>query len=186
MQRNDCDSHEPEAILRLMESRQKRIRHFDHVGHARFLTFSTADRAPLLNDEKVLQLCLEQLRVLRQSLRLRLHAYVFMPNHVHLLIIPPDDDPQVSRFLADFKRHTGFYGLKILRTHAPGLESLWLAGPGYDENITDSVIAVQKSNYIHNNPVRKGLATEPTEWRWSSARFWAGVPDFDLEMDPIL
>jgi hypothetical protein len=39
--------------------------------------------------------------------------------------------------------------------------------------------------YIHNNPVRRGLAGQPTDWPWSSARFYAGLNDVILAMDPL-
>jgi hypothetical protein len=43
-------------------------------------------------------------------------------------------------------------------------------------------------NYTHNNPVRRGLAAEPTEWVWSSAGEWeqegTGLIRLDLESFP--
>ncbi|GAB4324033.1 MAG: hypothetical protein Kow0074_16670 [Candidatus Zixiibacteriota bacterium] len=39
--------------------------------------------------------------------------------------------------------------------------------------------------YIHNNPVRKRLVESTTDWRWSSARYWAGMGETDLKMDAI-
>jgi len=37
--------------------------------------------------------------------------------------------------------------------------------------------------YIHANPVRRGLVAHPTDWAWSSARFRHGERDVPLEMD---
>ena len=31
--------------------------------------------------------------------------------------------------------------------------------------------------YIHYNPARRGLVAHPTDWPWSSARFYAGITD---------
>ena len=42
---------------------------------------------------------------------------------------------------------------------------------------------MQKLNYIHNNPVRASLVEKATDYRWSSARIWAGRP---LENEPLL
>ena len=42
----------------------------------------------------------------------------------------------------------------------------------------------QKIDYIHLNPVRKGYVSIPEEWKWSSARNFAGL-DSVLEIDPI-
>jgi len=41
-------------------------------------------------------------------------------------------------------------------------------------------------DYIHQNPVRRGLVRQATDWPWSSARFYAGFPDAALSMDPIV
>ena len=38
-------------------------------------------------------------------------------------------------------------------------------------------------DYLHNNPVRRGLVGEATDWPWSSARFYAGMNEAALEMD---
>ena len=41
-------------------------------------------------------------------------------------------------------------------------------------------------DYIHVNPVRRGLVEQPTDWAWSSARFWQGWSDVPLRMDDPL
>jgi hypothetical protein len=41
-------------------------------------------------------------------------------------------------------------------------------------------------DYIHANPVRRGLVAQPTAWEWSSARFWEARPNVPLRMnDPF-
>ena len=42
----------------------------------------------------------------------------------------------------------------------------------------------QKFNYIHKNPVKAGLVTEPWEWKYSSARNYAEL-DAEIEIDNI-
>ena len=61
----------------------------------------------------------------------------------------------------------------------------WQRGGGYDRNIVelDTVLAV--IGYIHNNPVRRSLVTCPTDWLWSSARWYERMRPFILEMDPL-
>ena len=43
---------------------------------------------------------------------------------------------------------------------------------------------MQMIDYIHNNPVRRGLVRHATDWLWSSARFYAGQEAM-LAMDPL-
>ncbi len=38
-------------------------------------------------------------------------------------------------------------------------------------------------DYIHANPVRRGLVEGPTDWEWSSARFWEAWPNVPIRMD---
>jgi hypothetical protein len=41
-------------------------------------------------------------------------------------------------------------------------------------------------DYIHNNPVRRGLVDQSTDWPWSSAQFYAEAKDMALVMDPLV
>jgi putative transposase len=89
--------------------------------------------------------------------------------------------------------------LRFVRQHAPAfLERLkdaqpngevhyrfWQRGGGYDRNVTEPATLRQMIDYIHNNPVRRGLVREPTEWIWSSARFYAGQEQVPIRMDPL-
>jgi len=42
---------------------------------------------------------------------------------------------------------------------------------GYDMNIWTAKKVEEKLNYMHNNPVKRGLVKEPGDWPWSSWRF---------------
>ncbi len=49
--------------------------------------------------------------------------------------------------------------------------------------VFNSWVVEQKVNYIHNNPVEEGLVTNPADWKYSSARNYAGdqtVLEIDL------
>ena len=62
----------------------------------------------------------------------------------------------------------------------------WQAGPGQDRNIYDVAAAYQIIEYIHNNPVRRGLVARAEDWLWSSAAEWAGKVDVILRIDRTL
>ena len=40
--------------------------------------------------------------------------------------------------------------------------------------------------YIHANPVRRGLVAQPEDWEWSNARWYAGIRPVLIEMDPMV
>ena len=44
-------------------------------------------------------------------------------------------------------------------------------------------IVLEKINYCHNNPVKRGLAREPGDWRWSSYHWYIGKRDVPIEID---
>ncbi|MFN8138253.1 MAG: hypothetical protein U0R49_00480 [Fimbriimonadales bacterium] len=54
---------------------------------------------------------------------------------------------------------------------------------GYDRNLTSSKAIWSAIEYLHENPVRHGLVQHPTDWRWSSARFYAGMSCEEIEED---
>ena len=59
----------------------------------------------------------------------------------------------------------------------------WQPGGGYDRNITSTETLRAVIDYIHANPVRRGLAASAEGWEWSSARWYAGLRPVKLEMD---
>ncbi len=91
-----------------------------------------------------------------------LHAWVVMPNHVHLLITPHAD---VSTVLRRLKGRTAHEATRILDlTGAP----FW-QDESYDHLVRNSEEFRKIASYIIQNPVRAGLATSTDEYRWSSA-----------------
>ncbi len=59
----------------------------------------------------------------------------------------------------------------------------WQEGPGYDRNLDNRVSIEAAIDYIHMNPVRRGLVKRAVDWRWSSAR---KLLTPDRESDPAL
>jgi len=59
----------------------------------------------------------------------------------------------------------------------------WQPGGGFDHHIFREKTLLDVIEYLHANPVRRGLVAHPTDWVWSSARFWKGRRDVPLEMD---
>ena len=89
-------------------------------------------------------------------------AYVVMPDHIHLVIIP--GTKTVSGIMKSIK---GFSSRKInLLNNTKG--KLWQEG--YHETTIDKVKFVyQKLRYIEENPVRAGLVKDPSDYLFSSA-----------------
>lgn len=94
-----------------------------------------------------------------------LHAFVVMPNHVHLLAVPAVPLFKLTRSL---KGITAKRANAMLRLSG---DSFWQE-ESYDHVVRDSQEFERIRRYIEENPVRAGLVQEAREFRWSSAG-WA-------------
>jgi REP element-mobilizing transposase RayT len=89
-------------------------------------------------------------------------AWVVMPNHVHLLILPRVSLPQITRWI---KGRTAREANRLLgRTGQPFWEP-----ESYDHWVRSEKELHQIEHYIEQNPVAAGLAIAPEDWLWSSA-----------------
>ncbi|MDH3891619.1 MAG: transposase [candidate division Zixibacteria bacterium] len=105
----------------------------------------------------------ESLKFYMEKYSALLPGYVFMPTHIHLLIVI--DGKHLSAFMRDFKKYLAQHGLNI---GAPGKSSIWETG--YDRQAIESEIVFRtKLEYIHNNPGKAGLCVQAERWEWSSA-----------------
>jgi putative transposase len=91
-----------------------------------------------------------------------LHAFAVMPNHVHMLATPSVELPKLTRSLKGItaKRANAMLSL----TGQP----FWQA-ESYDHLVRHEREFESIRQYIEENPVRAGLVTEASEFRWSSA-----------------
>src|SRR5438067_13640921 len=99
----------------------------------------------------------------------QLHAFVVMPNHVHLLATPAVALPKVTKSLKGITARPAnampaFDGKSILVRHLPEFEKI--------------------RNYIEGNPVRAGLVVEATDYRWSNAGWAIGGSPADRGVRP--
>jgi putative transposase len=106
---------------------------------------------------------------------------------VHLLFFPLPGFSEIEHLLKAIKRPYSYrIKQRLLQHQSPLLERLtirqrpgvttfryWQEGPGYDRNLETEAAVLAAIDYIHMNPVRRGLCERATDWRWSSARFYA-------------
>ncbi len=179
--------------------RRKRCVRYNEPGHAHCLTFSCYDGLPLLSEERVCRWMIESLEAARGRHAFDLWGYVLMPEHVHLLLSPRLAEYSISRILHAVKRPVAYRVVAHLGDQSPGkLRRLaivrsgrhtyrfWQAGGGHDRNLTTPKAMQDALDYLHKNPVRRGLVERPTDWQWSSAGFWAGEADVPIKMDRSL
>jgi len=154
-------------------------------GHLHFLTFSCYQRLPLLKSARARDLFVRELARVRDEMRFHLFGYVVIPEHVHLLISePPGSSP--SAILQKLKRRVAFRLRKQTRRANTRQMRLPIEDGGepprafwqarfYDFNVYTRGKQTEKLNYMHANPVNRGLVSHPKDWAWSSWKcYWGG------------
>ncbi|USN99913.1 MAG: transposase [Phycisphaeraceae bacterium] len=179
-----------------MSEHRKRLKRIEHPNHVRFLTFSCYRRLPLFDNDSIKDAFVEHVGACRARTNFLLHAWVIMPEHVHMMIWPDLPEFPVPKVTWTLRR--GFARTVIGRWRelgAPILDRLrspdgrirfWQPGGGYDRNIIGGDELDEKVGYIHENPVRRGLVSRPTDWAWSSARRYSGDREGQLHIDPAV
>jgi putative transposase len=175
---------------------RKLRRRWDDPQHARELTFSCFHRYQFLRSDRARSWLIDAVAAAREKCGYHLWAFVIMPEHVHLLIHPASSEVPMADFLRAVKEPVGRKAIAYLRkTSSEWLERVsvpegrrvrhrfWQPGGGYDRNVTATETLRFMIDYIHNNPVRRGLVARPEDYLWSSARWFAGERPVALEMD---
>ena len=170
---------------------------FNLPGHAHELTFSCQGRLPLLNRDRTRQWFVDAVDAARTRHSFEIWAFVVMPEHAHVLIFPTKSSYDLTKILSAIKLPVARRAMRWLRAHSPDFldrlrvdqphgsveHRFWLPGGGYDRNIVKLDTAWTSVRYLHDNPVRRGLAPKATHWPWSSARQYAGRADVVLRID---
>jgi REP element-mobilizing transposase RayT len=153
--------------------------HETHVAH--FVTGTIVAWLPVFTTAARCDILVESLAYCREQKGLRIHAWVILDNHFHAILAAPD----LSRTIADMKRHTAQRLMEMLKQQgcdwlinqfhyfcaahkATSDRQVWQEGVHPQAMVTDEIM-LQKIDYIHNNPVKRGLVNLPEHWRYSSA-----------------
>lgn len=170
-------------------------RHFNISNHAHELTFSCYKNSSFLSNGIYCDLLAEAIIRAGNIHRFDFRAYVFMPDHVPLLIWPRENDYSISKILLSLKqpvaRKARIYAskndlasLQLMKTGQTATAfRFWQDGGGYDRNLFSSEALINSVRYIHNNPVRKGLVSHPAQWKWSSFGDWEGISKGPITID---
>ena len=129
---------------------------------------------------------IEAINAARQNRHFSVFAFVIMPEHVHLIVNANNPEYEMSWFLKSVKQPVSRRASDWLVKHDPERHSklsvvrkdgkkefrFWQPGGGYDRNITQHTTLLDMINYVHRNPVRRGLVEKPVDWKWSSASWY--------------
>jgi len=165
---------------------------FQHLGLL-YLTKTVLDWANVFHLERYAEIVLGSLRFCIGHKWFKLYAYVLMPNHIHL-ILRVSEKHRIEQILRDFNKYTAQQILLTMRKHDPRLlppfwvgtrkqkYKIWMKDTDIKNVVTQDFL-IQKTEYIHNNPLQKKWADflkidRPEHYAYSSARFYLlGIED---------
>lgn len=169
---------------------RKQLKHFHQPGHLHEFTFSCYQRKPLLTNDDWREKLSRHLDAAGDQAQFDLVAFVFMPEHIHLLTYPRPSKPEFGHYLSGIKQPFSKEIHQLLLARQSGLLQqltvrerpekfcfrFWQEGAGYDRNLFSPPVILAAIDYIHQNPVRRGLCQKAIDWKWSSARYYLCEP----------
>jgi len=165
------------------------------------LTANTHWRACIFDSDRYKLKFVQTLGDLRTELGFKIIGYVLMPDHCHLMIWPgaranPSQIMQrlsertANFILRNLRRNLVFpWCQKVLKqfelpptVHHHARYRAWQKRR-YDMNIWSERKRIEQINYMHHNPVKRGLVAQTGDWPWSSWRFYYMEDRSILAMD---
>lgn len=149
-----------------------------------FITSTIVEWIPIFTSSKYFDIVIDSTKYCQDNKGLKVYAYVILDNHFHMIV----KDDSLSETMKSLKSYTAqkiveqlqddrkiwllnqleFYKLKHKKESS---HQVWQESFHPQEILTDEMLE-QKIDYIHFNPVKRGLVTEPEHWRYSSAGFY--------------
>ena len=153
-----------------------RVKHYFEKGHSYHITSRTEGGIFAFGSDDAKRKIVNALAFYRQRGQWRVHGFVVMANHVHVVAsqtgVPLNN---VVRDLKKFLHH---------ELRGPGESPLWERR--FDDNAIRHVVEMRDVvQYVHNNPVRIGLVQRPEDYFWSSASNYSGLTPVAMEIDRL-
>jgi REP element-mobilizing transposase RayT len=165
-----------------------------HAGY--FITSTIVQWLPVFTRAAYCDIVVESFQYCREHKALRIFGWVILDNHFHAVVAAPE----LTRVIADLKKFTARRVLEQLESdnrewllkefvhyrahHKTSSEhQVWQEG-FHPQEILDDAMMLQKLDYIHNNPVTRGLVASPEHWRYSSAHEWLPAAQSVMKCDP--
>lgn len=123
----------------------------------------------------------EIIKKVKQEADIKIYAYCFMSNHVHLFL-KETETAQISKIMKKILSHYAtWFNIKYLRTGS-------LFGSRYkSEPVEDERYFLSLVRYIHQNPVKAGMVKYAGEYEYSSYNDYvdgeSGITDVDFVLE---
>lgn len=158
----------------------------DHIPY--FVTSTIVAWMDVFTRDVYKDIVCDSISFCQQNKGLRLHAWVIMTNHIHM-IVSVADNKKLGAIMRDMKKHTSIAIVDAIEKNVQESRKKWMlnmfafAGENNNHNEYNQVwqqeyhpVAldteeklIQRLNYLHENPVRSGLVWSPEQYKYSSA-----------------
>jgi REP element-mobilizing transposase RayT len=157
---------------------------------AYYFTSVAHHRLPIFRTEILKQVVCDAFAEARRSHGILILSYVIMADHMHMLVNSDREMKDVLRlmngisarrviqYLKENNFESSLFKLRGEVRERNHKHSVWHHHTDSLEIFGEDTFR-QKVEYIHMNPVRAGLVADSLEYRFSSARLWAGKPEVD-------
>jgi REP-associated tyrosine transposase len=160
-----------------MFSERPRLESFDYLGIYRYLlTFCTSLRHAAFTAADIVDPTLAQISQCAREFSFSLIAYVFMPDHVHLLVEGTREDADLRAFVHRAKQKTGYEHAQRFRRR------LWQPS-FYDRVLRDEDPTLAVVRYIFENPVRAGLVADYRDYSFLGSELFTREEIFRTLVD---
>ena len=165
-----------------------------------FITFTIYNWIKVFTDEKYFYLVYKWFDYMKENYDNRIHGYVIMPNHVHLLLFISELSPDDSTLIQNAKRFMAYDIVKYLKADMKtnllkifsdaaevekGAKHKVFKDRFDSKQMVNAELYREKLNYIHNNPCtpKWRLAEKPEDYIYSSAaNYILGTGFYDVEL----
>lgn len=157
-----------------------------------FLTFTVIDWIDIFSRLEYREIVVDSMNYCIEHKDWKIYSWVIMSNHMHI-VCRAAGDTGISAIIRDFKKFTSKRIIEAIKD-IPESRREWLLDKfsfearrsGRAENyklwrdsnhalcLDGTIDAIEKINYIHNNPVKAGIVDEPEYYIYSSARDYTG------------
>ena len=158
------------------------------------MTSTIVEWLPVFTSAACCDTLINSLEYCRQHKALKIYAWVILDTHFHAILSAPEL-PKVLHHLKSFTakqivaqlplegRDWLLNQLQYFRAaHKSTHHQVWQEGDHPQAILCDEML-LQKMEYLHNNPVKRGWVSSPEHWRYSSAHEWlpGAIPVFHCD-----
>jgi REP element-mobilizing transposase RayT len=166
-------------------------------GYAYFITTKIKNYIKVFETKLYFDIIIDNVNFYREKFGFKLWGYVIMPEHIHLMIHLGDKN-DLSKIMEQFKRYTSKQMLKQLKKDKKShlIKPFTIANVKKEKHMvweegfrglgirSERVFNI-KMNYIHNNPVKRGLVEKPEDYTYSSYRNYYCDDSSIIKLDSI-